>query len=415
MSARRRRTKGSSDRIGQLRQPDYRNLKNPFTPQTVFSDDEVENIHQTALKVLEELGMRVLLKEARELFRNAGARVDEDEQMVFIGREIVEEALRTAPKRIEILGITPEYNVTMEQGALVFLGGGGCPNTTNRVRGRKPGTMEDLSELMKLTDSFDVMHTLNAAVEPQEVPVELRHLHTMQLQTMVSDKIPFLYCRGTGQVEDCFRMMAIARGISREEFEQNCWVKTIINTNSPRQLDLPMGQGIIDFARAGQLSIITPFCLSGAMAPITVAGGLVLQHSEALLGITLSQLAKPGAPVMYGSFASNVDMKSGAPALGTPSHIRSTLGSGQLARRIGLPWRSGGGSAANCNDAQAAHETEMAMWAAVLAGATFIVHSTGWLEGGLSLSYEKFITDMEMVQQFAELCSKTPADTEACG
>jgi trimethylamine--corrinoid protein Co-methyltransferase len=176
-----------------------------------------------------------------------------------------------------------------------------------------------------------------------------------------------------------------------------------------------MAQGIVDFARAGQILVITPFCLAGAMAPITVAGALTLQHAEALAGITLAQIARKGAPVVYGSFSSNVDMKSGAPAFGTPEHFKATLGSGQLARFLGLPWRAGGGSAGPSPDAQAANETQMGLWASVLAGATVLIHSAGWLEGGLSFSYEKMITDLEVLQSIAELCTRTPADADEIG
>jgi len=148
----------------------------------------------------------------------------------------------------------------------------------------------------------------------------------------------------------------------------------------------------------------------GAMAPVSVAGALVLSHAEALAAITLTQMTKAGAPVMYGAFASNVDMKSGAPAFGTPEQVQANLGAGQLARITGLPWRSAAGCAANVNDAQAAHETQMSAWSAVLAGATVVVHGAGWLEGGLTLSYEKMITDIEMLQIFAELCVPLAAD-----
>ncbi len=156
----------------------------------------------------------------------------------------------------------------------------------------------------------------------------------------------------------------------------------MINTNSPRQLDNPVAQGIIDFVRAGQASIITPFCLAGAMAPVTVAGALILQHAEAMAGITLAQLARAGAPVSYGGFSSNVDMKSGAPAFGTPEHLKMQIGSGQLAQHIGMPWRSGNGAASNANDMQAAQETTHTLWGAMLGQATLVIHAAGWLEGG---------------------------------
>jgi trimethylamine--corrinoid protein Co-methyltransferase len=159
-----------------------------------------------------------------------------------------------------------------------------------------------------------------------------------------------------------------------------------------------MAQGLIDFARAGQLTIVTPFCLAGAMAPITVAGALTLQHAEALAGITIAQTASAGAPVMYGGFGSNVDMKSGAPAFGTPTHMQMTLGSGQLARHIGLPWRSAAGAASNTHDMQAASENTMAIMATAMAQATLTLHTAGWLEGGLTFGYEKFINDIEVLQ-----------------
>jgi trimethylamine--corrinoid protein Co-methyltransferase len=210
-------------------------------------------------------------------------------------------------------------------------------------------------------------------------------------------------------------MIRIGAGLDGQAFDQNPWCYTVINTNSPRQIDVPMAEGIIDFARANQLSIITPFCLAGAMAPITISGALVLQHAEGLAAITLAQLARPGAPVAYGGFASNVDMKSGSPAFGTPEHIKLSIGSGQLARHIGLPWRSATGAASNTPDMQAAQETTMALWAQLQANATLTVHSAGWLEGGLTFGYEKFINDIEALQTVAELCRETPEDDDSLG
>ncbi|MDJ0628281.1 MAG: trimethylamine methyltransferase family protein [Rhodobacter sp.] len=393
-----------------VRRPEYRNLRNPFTPQTVFSDDEVAALHANALRVLQELGLKVLLPEARAVFRAAGALVDDDAEIVRLGADIVEAAVRTAPAEFTIRGGRRADDVWFGPGALVFLPGAGCPNATDRLRGRRPGSFRDFEELTTLTAGFDVMHMQNAVVEPQDVPAPVRHYATMRHQLLLTDKIPFLFARGQGQTLDGFEMLRIYRGLSHEEFATTLCTKTVINTNSPRQIDRPMAQGLLDFARHSQVLVVTPFCLLGAMAPVTVAGALSLQHAEALAGITLAQLARPGAPVMYGNFASNVDMKSGAPAFGTPEHIKATLGSGQLARHIGLPWRSSAGTAANVADAQAAQETAISAWAAVLAGANMIIHSAGWLEGGLTHSYEKLILDMEMVQIFAELCSPTAAD-----
>jgi trimethylamine--corrinoid protein Co-methyltransferase len=206
-------------------------------------------------------------------------------------------------------------------------------------------------------------------------------------------------------------MLRLARGIDEAAFQAQPYCYTVINTNSPRQLDVPMCQGIIDFAEAGQISVITPFTLAGAMAPVTVAGALTLQHAEALAGITLSQITRPGAPVVYGSFTSNVDMKSGAPAFGTPEFVKAAFGAGQMARHIGLPWRGSAATASNAPDAQATYEFLNSAWGSILGGVNMMLHSAGWLEGGLTASLEKFILDIEMLQIFAEIFQ--PVSTEA--
>ncbi len=382
----------------------YRQLRHPFAPQGFFTEDMIHNIHQMALKVLEELGMKVLLDEARQLYKAGGAIVDETDLMVRIGRDMVEAALETAPKSIPIKAINPQRCQQFELGTLMFAPGGGCPNTTNLERGRRPGSLADFEETLKLHQSFNVIHQLSPSAEPQDVPPQLRHYATVRAQMTLSDKPMFLYARGQKQVEQGFEMIRTGFNLTDDAFASGTWASTVINTNSPRMLDIPMAQGIMDFARAGQLSIITPFCLAGAMAPITVEGALVLQHAEALAGITLAQLSKTGAPVAYGGFGSNVDMKSGAPAFGTPEQVKMTMGTGQLARLIGLPWRTAGGAASNVADMQAGLENNMAMWATVMAGATVVKHAAGWQEGGLTFGYEKFINDVEALQTFAELC-----------
>ena len=382
----------------------YRQLRHPFAPQGFFSTDMIHNIHEMALKVLEELGMKVLLDEARQLYKAGGAIVDETDLMVCIGRDMVEAALKTAPKSIPIKAINPARCQQFELGTLMFGPGAGCPNVTDMKRGRQAGSLSVFDETLKLQQSFNVIHQLGPATEPQDVSPHLRHYATMQSQMTLTDKPMFLYARGQKQVEQGFEMIRIGFNLTDEEFASGTWASTVINTNSPRMLDIPMAQGIMDYARAGQMSIITPFCLAGAMAPITVEGALVLQHAEGLAGITLAQLSKSGAPVAYGGFGSNVDMKSGAPAFGTPEQIKMTLGSGQLARLIGLPWRSAGGSSSNVADMQAGLENNMSMWATVMAGATVVKHAAGWLEGGLTFGFEKFINDVEALQTFAELC-----------
>ncbi|WP_299414919.1 trimethylamine methyltransferase family protein [uncultured Sulfitobacter sp.] len=411
------RRRGRSQRTGATkaaRQPNYRQLKHPFAQQIMFSEDEIHSIHETALRVLEELGVKVLLPEARQIFAAAGARVDDDD-MVFIGRDIVQAALASAPRSIRMRAVNPLREQDYELGSMIFMPGVGCPNANDAERGRRPGSLRDFEEAIKLVQSYDVMHTFGPLTEPQDVPIHLRHYATMRTQLEFGDKPMFLFARGRGQVEQGFELMQTALNLSADDFEDGVWLTTVINTNSPRMLDNPMAQGIIDFARAGQLSIITPFCLAGAMAPITPAGALTLQHAECMMGITLSQLARPGAPVSYGGFSSNVDMKSGSPAFGTPDHLKMQIGGGQLAKLVDLPWRTASGSAANTPDMQAGLETVMGLWGGSLAHGTLLVHTAGWLEGGLTFGYEKFINDIEGLQIFAELCTRPIADDAEIG
>ncbi len=406
---RRRRGRGAEAAPQPTRDVNYRQLRNPFPQMEVFPADQIADMHETALRTLEELGVKVLLSEARRIYAQAGARVDEDSEMVFIGRDMVEAAVASAPKSIACRAGARRRDFTLELGSLVFQPGAGAPNATDLERGRRPASGQDYLEFLKLTHHFDVFQMISPQVEPQDVPTNVRHYFTTQAQMELTDKFPFFFSRGTPQVMDCFEMLSTARGLSDEEFRANAHCYTIINTNSPRTLDIPMAQGLIDFARHGQMSIITPFTLMGAMAPITVAGAITLSHAEALAALTLTQLTNPGAPVCYGTFTSNVDMKSGAPAFGTPSHFQASLAAGQLARHLGLPWRSAAGSAANINDVQAANENQFGLWGCLMAGATVIIHSAGWLEGGLTVSFEKMICDAEVLNMVAELCAGAQA------
>ncbi len=309
-------------------------------------------------------------------------------------------------------GRSPESDVTLGGEHINFTCVGGAPHVSDLDRGKRPGTIEDTRNIIRLSEHFDVLHLQSPNVEPQDVPVHLRHYATTEAQLTLSSKPFFIFSRGSGQVADAFEMTRIAYGLERSEFEARPWCYTVINTNSPRQLDIPMCQGIIDFARAGQVSVITPFTLAGAMAPVTMPGALVLQHAEALAGITLAQLVRKGAPVVYGSFTSNVDMKSGSPAFGTPEFVQAAFGAGQLARHIGLPWRGSAATASNAPDEQSVYEFMMSAWGSILGGVNVMVHAAGWLEGGLTGSMEKFILDIETLQTFAEIFTPLKADDD---
>jgi trimethylamine---corrinoid protein Co-methyltransferase len=381
----------------------YRHLRNPFEPLKVFSEDQVAAIHEAALVMLETQGMKVLSADARLLYRGAGAQVDESTQIVRMDRGLVSASIATAPRDITLHTVDPQRNVPLSNGCVAFAPTSGPPNIMDTAGGRRAGTLVDFCNLIKLCQSFEVIHVLGGATEPQDIPVNIRHLEVTRAQLMLCDKVPFIFSRGHGQVADNFELIRLAHGISAEEFRSRPYTYTIINTNSPLQLDIPMADGIIDFAAAGQVLIITPFTLAGAMAPVTIAGALTLAHAEALAGLTLAQIVRPGAPIVYGSFTSNVDMKSGSPAFGTPEYVKAAFGAGQMARFLGLPWRSSNATASNIPDAQSAYESQMSLWGALFGGCNFILHAAGWLESGLTTSYEKFILDIEMLQMFAEI------------
>lgn len=381
------------------RSESYRKLVSPIPLAEGYAADQIVQIHEAALTVLTELGVRVLHEGARARLSAAGAEVRGTQ--VHFDRALVEAAIASSPSEFTLT--SPGGTLTIGGRNTQFLPVGGPPHAMDLDRGKRPGTFEDFRNFLRLSQHFDVIHMTGPSVEPQDIAPNLRHLEMMRAQMKDSDKPTFVYSRGAGQVADCFEILKLRMGLDEAGFRARAHCFTVINTNSPLILDLPMCQGLIDFAEANQICIITPFTLSGAMAPVTIPGALVQQHAEMLSGLVLTQVVRPGAPVVYGGFTSNVDMKSGAPAFGTPEYVRACWGTGQLARLIGLPWRSSASCASNTPDAQAVWETQMALWGALTAGANLVLHSAGWLEGGLSASYEKFILDVEQLQHMAEL------------
>lgn len=414
-----RRARAARDAESQSRHappnPVYLRLKNPYTPIEQFSADQIEAIHDTSMKILEEIGIRVLSDDARALYAEAGADVDESTHQVRLDRNLVMEFVSKAPAEVTLHSRTPERTVTIGGNKVAFSTVGGPPNMSDIEHGRRPGTLQGFSDFLRLAQSFDVIHVLGPAVEPLDIAPAMRHLDSTLAMTTLTDRIPFIYCRGKEAVADALEMIRIARGIDSDALAREPSCYTVVNANSPLQLDVPMSKGVIDFARAGQLMILTPFTLAGAMAPVTITGAVAQQNAEALAGITLAQIVNPGAPVGYGGFTSNVDMKSGAPAFGTPEYVKAAFASGQLARRYRLPWRSSNVNASNAPDAQAAYESQMALWGALMGGANILMHGAGWLEGGLTASFEKFIIDVEMLQGFAQLFQPVPCDEDALG
>ena len=320
----------------------------------MLSDDEVHHLHAEAIRLLQEHGMRVLLPEAREIFRAAWASVGHgaDDEMVRIPAEVVDEAVSRAPSIVGLGAVDPAKAISIGADHINFFPVGGPPFVSDLDHGRRPGTLADYETFMKLFQGFDILAANAPFVEPQDIPVDVRHLHITRSQLVLTDKPTFAFTRGRQRVQDVFEMLRIRHGLGLDEFVGQPVVWANINTNSPRQLDIPMALGIIDMARAGQVCVMTPFTLAGAMAPVSLAGALLLQHAEALAAITLAQLTRAGAPVVYGGFTSNVDLRSGSPAFGTPEAVRGAIATGQLARLIDVPWRSSGSSASPTEDAQ---------------------------------------------------------------
>ena len=404
-------------RLGDIVQTPWRQFVNPFEPLRPISDDEVESLHLAALDILERIGIRCQVKEARDIFARAGAIVDEADGRVRLGRDIIEAALATAPAE---LTLSPR-----NAGQAVKLGGRnmataavlGPPNVTDLMRGRRSGTLADLGELLKLTQFFNAVQMNGWPVEPLDVEVRHRHLEAAFAMLTLTDKVPYVFCQSRQRIKDVIEMCAIARGESLEQFAQRPGVFSIINTNTPLQYDVPMTVGVMDMARYGQPTLLTPFVMAGASTPATIAGAMALNTAEVLFGVALAQLARPGAPVLYGCAAMNVDMKTGAPAYGLADMHRCTLIGGQMARRYKLPMRSSNFSAANSADFASGYESANSVMAAMTAGAHLLMHAAGWVEGGLCSSYEKFVLDVEIVQTMSQMLEpvRIDADTLALG
>jgi trimethylamine--corrinoid protein Co-methyltransferase len=284
-----------------------------------------------------------------------------------------------------------------------------APNCSDIDSGRRPGNQADFRNFLKLAQMHNILQcTGGYPVEPIDVHPSIRHLECLRDLATLTDKVFHIYSLGRERNVDGIEIARIARGVSREQLEKEPSCFTVINTNSPLKLDVPMMEGIIQMSGAGQCVIVTPFTLAGAMAPVTMAGAVVQQNAEALAAIAFAQMVRKGAPVGYGGFTSNVDMKSGAPAFGTPEYMKAQLVGGQLARRYNIPYRTSNTCAANTVDAQAAYESVFSLWGAIQGGGNFMMHGAGWLEGGLRCSYEKMILDIDLLQMVAEFL--TPLD-----
>lgn len=377
-------------------QPSFGQVPRLYDPIRVISDDQVEAIHRAALKLLATQGMRVLNGRALDLFRGAGARVEG--QMVYTDAGLIEERLATVPGTFTIAARNRAKDLRFGGNDMVFASVGGPAYVMDLDRGRRDGTLQDMQDFLRLCQSLNVIQQESGGpLEPMDLPAATRHLDLYLSQCTLMDKSWQLNALGRERTMDGIEMGAILMGWSLDDLAKQPTMMGVINTNSPRQLDVPMAEGLMALAEHGQVAIVTPFTLAGAMAPVSLAGALVLQHAEAMFGVALTQIVRPGVPVMYGGFTSNVDMKTGAPAFGTPEYAKAAQASGQLARRIGVPFRSSNTTAANALDAQAAYESMMSLWGCLMGGAHLVIHGAGWMHGGLTASFEKLVLDAELL------------------
>lgn len=382
-----------------IRQMPFGKVVNRYPPMQVVSADEIEAIHHASLRLLKETGMEIMHEESRKLLRAAGADVDEATQRVRFDPAFIEDKIRTAPSRFTLQARNPARNLTVGDGSLIFAATGGPAFVSDLDRGRRAGNYADMCDYIRVVHSLNIIHQEGGCpCEPTDLPPDSRHLDFYLAAIRLTDKNWQCWALGGYRVEDAIDMLAITLGQTRDELKNNPATLTIINSNSPLRLDIPMGEGLCAMAGAGQPIALTPFTLSGAMSPITIAGALTQQNAEALALIALAQIVNPGTPVLYGGFTSNVDMRTGSPAFGTPEYAKAQIASGQLARRYNVPFRSSNVTASNVVDVQAAYEGGMSLWSTVMGGVNLIEHAAGWLEGGLTASFEKLILDAEMLQ-----------------
>jgi trimethylamine---corrinoid protein Co-methyltransferase len=385
--------------------------QSPFAPLDLVSRDELESIHRAALEVLREIGIDFLHDEARAMLAKAGADVDPASRRVRFDPALVEAHIGLAPKEFTLHARNSARNLTIGGRHVAFGSVASAPNSFDRAGGRRPGNKGDFQNFIRLGQSFDSIHFwAGYPVEPIDIHASVRHLEALFDMLTLSDKPIHAYSLGRERNLDAIEMVKIARGLDDETLEREPSLFTVINSSSPLRLDTPMLEGVIQMARRNQVVVLTPFTLAGAMAPVTLAGALAEQHAEALAGLVMTQIVRPGAPFVYGGFTSNVDMKSGAPAFGTPEYMKTAIVGGQLARRLGLPYRSSNANAANSLDAQAAYESVFSLWGAIMGGVNFLMHGAGWMEGGLQASFEKMALDADLLAMVAEFLKPLKVD-----
>jgi trimethylamine---corrinoid protein Co-methyltransferase len=362
----------------------------------ILSEDAMETLDGGWRRIVSELGVEFALPEAVEYFAKAGQKVEGEK--VFLDPDFLLEQVAKAPREFDLLARNPDKTIHVGGNHMAFASVYGPP-FVREGDVRRDAKMADFENFVKLSQAFDELDSPGGTiVEPEDRPLDSRHLDMVYALQTLSDKPYMGSVISAENARDTIAMGEILFG-GAETLAKNPVSISLINCNSPLRWDDRMLSAMLEYNRRGQAVVVTPFLLMGAMSPVSIPATLVQQMAEALSGIALTQLVQPGCPVVFGSFLSNTDMQSGSPSFGTPESAIGLLCTGQIARKFGLPFRSGGGlNASQTVDAQAAYEALMTMLPTFLAGTNFVMHAAGWLEGGLVSCYEKFIVDIELLR-----------------
>ena len=388
-------------------------LHNPWPPLDIFTPAQIARMLEAAYRVLEEIGMEIRAPAALAIYEKHGALVDHDTQIVRMGRDIVQHFCGLAPEKFVLYARNPSRDLHVGGNVVNFGPVNGAPHISDSDGGRRYGDIAAFRDILKITQQLGCLHWQGGVVvEPVDLPVSTRHLDMYQAHIELGDSV--WAARGVGGIaaRDGLAMSCIEHGVTLEELAEKPRLLIVTNVNSPRRVDEEILDTIMLMARHGQCVCITPFTLMGAMAPITLPGALVQQTAEALAIIALTQMIRPGCPAIIGGFTSNVDMRTGSPAFGTPEYVHATLGGAQIARALKIPFRSSAVNASSAVDAQATYETGFSLWASIMSHSHLINHAAGWLEGGLTASMEKIIIDAEMLRGWAEILKSSDFSDE---